>query len=153
MIRSIILWFPLFLCSTFAHSQWTSNTTINTLVADSEGGDMKAIGASDGSTYIVFWKVVAAPTNYELRMQVLDSSGLQQLGNDGVLVSDQIPMSTFTVIWSVEVDSNDNLYVGVTGTGDESGHAFKLDLEGNHLWGSAGVNLGIGYSVKISPFN
>ncbi len=52
------------------NAQWTTETDVNTLVVDSEGGDMKAIGASNGKTYVVFWKVVAPPTNYELRMQV-----------------------------------------------------------------------------------
>ena len=37
-----------------AIAQWNSNTEINTLVVDSEGGDMKAIGAGDGKTYVVF---------------------------------------------------------------------------------------------------
>lgn len=33
------------------NAQWTNDTDVNTLVADSEGGDMKAFGASDGMTH------------------------------------------------------------------------------------------------------
>jgi hypothetical protein len=136
------------------NAQWNTDTAVNTLVVDSEGGDMKAIGTSDGKTYVVFWKVVSAPTNYELRLQVLDVDGSQMLGNDGVLVSGTLPMSTFTVIWNIGIDENDNLYIGATGTGGgEPAYVFKLDSSGNHLWGSSGVNVGSGYAVTILPLS
>lgn len=135
-------------------AQWNPDTAMNTLVVDSNSGDMKAIGTSDGKTYVVYWKVVAAPTNYELRMQLLNADGTKALGTDGVLVSNTIPMSTFTVIWNIFVDSNDNLYIGATGTGGgEPAYAFKLDTDGNHLWGADGVNIGSGYSVSILPLS
>ena len=134
-----------------AHAQWTTETAVNTLVATSEGGDMKSMGTSDGQTYVVFWKTVAAPVNYELRLQVLDASGNKQLGDDGMLVSGNISMSTYTVIWSVTVDKDDNLYIGATGTGDGSGHVFKLDINGNPLWGADGVTFSDGYLVTVLP--
>jgi hypothetical protein len=62
-------------------------------------------------------------------------------------------MSTFTVTWSIAVDQDDNILVGVTGTGNETGYVFKLDAAGNHLWISSGVNVGIGYSLKILPLS
>lgn len=149
-LLTILLLFTFF----YSNGQWTTDTDVNTLVADSEGGDMKAIGASDGKTYVVFWKVVAAPVNYELRLQILDVDGTQLLGPDGILVSDSLPMSTFTVIWNIEIDSNDNLYIGVTGTGGgEPAFAFKLDGDGNHVWNPNGVNVGSGYAVTILPLS
>ena len=136
------------------NAQWTTDTVLNTLVADSEVGDMQAIGSSEGKTYVVFWKSVAPPVNYELRLQILDVDGLQLLGSDGMLVSDAIPMSTYTVTWSVVTDNEDNLYIGITGTGNgEPAFVFKLDTEGNHLWGSNGVNVGSGYSVTVLPLS
>ena len=135
-------------------AQWTTDTEVNTLVVDSEGGDMKAIGTLGGQTYVVFWKVVAPPVNYELRMQLLDTDGTQLLGSDGMLVSNTIPMSTFTVIWSIVTDTNDNIYVGVTGTGGgDPAYAFKMDTNGNHLWGSGGVNVGSGFAVTVLPLS
>lgn len=144
--------FLLLFTISLGHAQWTTDTDVNTLVANSEGGDMKAIGASDGKTYVVFWKSVAPPTNYELRMQVLDVDGMQLLGADGALVSNTIPMSTFTVIWSIAIDANNNLYIGATGTGGgDPAYAFKMDSAGNHLWGSEGINVGSGNIVTILP--
>ena len=136
------------------NAQWTNDTDVNTLVVDSEGGDMKAIGASDGKTFVVFWKVVPAPDNYELRLQVLDVDGTQMLGNDGILISDSIPMSTWTAIWSLTIDSDDNIYVGITGTGGgEPAYVFKMNSSGNHLWGANGINVGSGFSVTILPLS
>jgi len=136
------------------NAQWTSNTEINTLVTSSEGGDMKALGTSSGKTYVVYWKAVSAPTNYELRLQILDVDGFQLLGEEGMVVSDDIPMSTFTVIWNITTDEEDNLYIGLTGTGGgEPAYVFKLDDEGNNLWGSSGLQVGAGYSVTILPLS
>lgn len=133
-------------------AQWTTDTEANTLVSTLSSDDMKAIGASDGSTFIVFWHSVGAPENYELRLQVLNSAGEKMLGDEGVLVSDDLPMSTFTVLWNIEVDALDNLYIGVTGTGGgEPAFAFKMDLQGNRLWGPTGLTVGSGYAVKILP--
>mgnify|MGYP001590993961 FL=1 len=144
----------IFFFSITTNAQWTSNTDINTLVTNSEGGDMKALGTSSGKTYVVYWKAVSAPTNYELRLQILDVDGFQLLGEEGMLVSDEIPMSTFTVIWNITTDEEDNLYIGLTGTGGgEPAYVFKLDDEGNNLWGSSGLQVGAGYSVTILPLS
>lgn len=150
IMKKLTLFIALFMTVNI-NAQWTSDTEVNTLVAESLSQDMKAIGTSDGKTYVVFWKSVAPPTNYELRLQLLDASGNRQFGDDGMLISDNIPMSTFTVSWSVAVDANDNLYIGVTGTGDYSGRVFKLDTQGNQLWGANGITLSQAFQVIILP--
>jgi len=143
-----------FLTVFIASAQWTTETDVNTLVADSEALDMQAIGTADGQTYIVFWKNVGPPTNIELRLQILDTDGNQTLGNDGILVSDQLPMSTYTVLWDVKVDAENNLYIGVTGTGGgDPAFVFKMDTEGNHLWGANGVAVGNGNKVIVLPLS
>lgn len=148
-ITSILL---LLLYTITFYGQWTTDTDENTLVAsDTEGGDLQSVGTSDGKTFVVFWKTVPAPVNYELRVQLLDTDGTQLFGTDGMLVSDVVPMSTHTVVWSITIDSDDNLYIGVTGTEDNSAYAFKMNTNGDHLWGDDGVALGTGNTVKILP--
>ena len=71
------------------NAQWTTDTDVNTLVVESESSDMKAIGTSDGQIYVVFWKSVAAPANYELRLQLLDALGNRQFGDDGILLGNK----------------------------------------------------------------
>ena len=156
-MKTIINYLLLLLISFFpisTNAQWTSDTDINKLVTNSESGDMKALGMMSGKTYVVYWKAVAAPINYELRLQILDVDGFQLLGEEGMLVSDEIPMSTYTVIWNITIDSEDNLFIGVTGTGSgEPAYVFKLDDEGNNLWGSSGIQVGSGYSVTMLPLS
>lgn len=152
-MKTIITLFTL-LTVFVAQAQWTTETDMNTLVAESEALDMQAKGTSDGMTYVVFWKNVGAPTNIELRMQILDADGNQTLGTDGMLVSDQIPMGTFTVLWNMVVDADDNLYIGVTGTGGgDPAYVFKFDSDGNSLWDSNGVNVSSGNKVTILPLS
>jgi Secretion system C-terminal sorting domain len=151
-MKSTITFLVLFVTS-FLNAQWTNDTAVNTLVATSVSGDMQSIGTSDGKTVVVFWKVVASPTNYELRMQKINADGSQAFGADGVLISNTLPMSTSTNIWSINSDTNDNVYIGVTGTTDQSGHVFKVDPNGTNLWGNAGINLGIGNLVTTKPLS
>ena len=134
-----------------AFAQWTTDTDVNTLVVESESGDLKAIGTSDGQTYVVFWKNVGAPTNFELRLQLLSASGERQLGDDGILLGANLPMSTWTAIMILAIDDQDNLYVGATGTEDFSSHAYKVNQSGTLLWGDEGITLGEGAMVTILP--
>jgi len=142
-----------FLASLTLHAQWTPLTDVNTEVATSNTDDMKVLGTVNGKTVSVFWKVVGSPVNYELRMQVLNNQGVKQLGPDGVLVSNNMSMSTSTAIMKLAVDQNENVYIGATGTNGGIGFAFKLDINGNHLWGANGINLGGGYVVTILPLS
>ena len=153
MKRNLLLIAMLAIVS-WTNAQWTTETDVNTLVSTAASDDMKALGTSTGMTYVVFWKPVAPPTNYELRMQVLDFGGNRMLGDEGILVSNTLPMSTFTVIWNIVLDADDNIYIGVTGTGGgDPAYVFKLDTSGNHLWDSNGVNIGSGNLVTVLPLS
>ena len=134
-----------------AQAQWTSDVEANTLAGSSAMDIVKALSASDGSTLIVYWTSVGPPTNIELRIQRLDLEGVPTYGVDGMTVSTAIDMSTSTAIATAVLDAEDNLYIGVTATGDEEGHVFKLDLQGNHLWPLDGVTFPGGYSISILP--
>jgi len=132
-----------------AITEWTTDTDVNTLVTEVVSEDMKAIATSDGQTYVVFWKNVGEPLNYELRLQLLNAAGDRQFGDDGMLISNSIPMASFTMVWSIAIDANDNLIVGLTGTGDYSGRIFKIDTEGNLLWGSDGIVISSAVNIKL----
>ncbi len=146
--------FPAFLLLAQAtQAQWTSDAEANTLAAASAMDIFKALSRSDGSTVIVYWMPVGPPANIELRVQRLDADGMPAYGADGMLVSPDIDMSTSTAIATAVMDAEDNLYIGVTATGDEEGHVFKLDPQGNHLWPSGGVTFPGGYSISILPLS
>lgn len=133
-------------------AQWTPETDVNTLVADSDVVVMEARGTSGGQSYVVFWRNAAPPVNMELRLQVIDAEGNQKLGSEGILVSDEIPMSTSTSLWDIKIDAEDNLYIGVSGTGAGTlAYVFKMNINGDHLWDVANANIGSGNKVIIMP--
>lgn len=151
-MKRITLLFALVVCFS-VRGQWVSDTATNTLVANSVSDDAKSIGTSDGKTFIVFWKTVAEPINYELRLQLLDAAGNRQFGDDGMLVSNSIPMSTFTYVWKLNIDKNDNLYISVTGSGTGNpGYVFKIDPSGNQAW-PTGLSLGSGLVPTVLPLD
>lgn len=136
------------------NAQWTTDTAVNTLVADVINFDQYVVKCPNGSTYVVFWKQVPAPGNFELRVQLLDVNGVRQFGPEGMLINNTVPMGTFTVVSGVVGDSKNNLYVAVTGTLNPSNppiFAYKINQAGNMLWGPNGISVGNGYWPTILP--
>ncbi len=154
-MKTLNLLIVLMLLSIITNAQWTTNTDVNTQVStyESENQDFKSVSLDAGRTAIVFWKEVTTGGNYELWLQILDADGNKELGAEGSLISNTIPMSTFVNSWTLTTDINNNIYIGVTGTDGAIGIAFKLDNNGAHLWPSEGVNLGSGYSLTILPLS
>ncbi|MGX7666218.1 T9SS type A sorting domain-containing protein [Flavobacterium pedocola] len=151
-MKKITLLLFVLLTSLSGKAQWTTDTAVNTLVADVINLDQKVVKCPNGSTYVVFWKQVAAPANFELRVQLLNANGVAQFGTEGMLISNTIPMGSFTSIMKATGDSKDNLYIGVTGTGTGTpAYAFKINQTGTMLWGANGISLGSGYVVTILP--
>lgn len=131
-------------------AQWNPALDQNLLIT-SVGGSSFAETMSDGKTYIGFWKSVPAPVNFELWVQILDQNGNKQLGPNGIKVTDQIPMGTYTVVEKTAVDTSDNLYIGVTGTGAGTpGYIFKITPQGISEW-PTGISLGEAYLPTILP--
>lgn len=133
-------------------SQWNPMVDQNLLVTSANGSSF-AETMSNGKTYIGYWKSVPAPVNYELWVQILDQNGNKQLGSNGIKVTDQIPMGTYTVVEKTAVDASDNLYIGVTGTGAGTpGYVFKITPQGTSEW-PAGISLGEAYLPTILPLS
>lgn len=146
-----LLYFLLF-STISAFAQWTDQTDVNTMVSLASTSDMQAIGTSDGKTYVAFWHEVPAPVNYEMRLQLLDAQGNPLFGPGGKLVNNIVPMSTFTVIWSIAIDKDDNVYIGFNGSGaGNEAYVHKISPEGTQLWGDTGAHVGSGFDVKVLP--
>lgn len=153
-MKSALLFLICCLASGSLLAQWTTDTEINTTVASSATGDMMSVGTSDGKTYVAFWHDVPAPQYYEMRLQLLDENGNRLFGEEGMLVNNTVPMSSFTTLWSVTVDRENNVYIGFNGTdGGNPVHVHKISPEGTQLWGAAGINPGSGFDPKILPLS
>lgn len=150
MKNTILLLFSA-LCSAL-HAQWTPNTALNTLAANVNTDDMMTVATDDGRTYIAFWAPVSGPTYYELRLQLLDTSGTPQFGPNGMIVDNTIGMSTSTSLWDMAVDNTNNVYLGITGTGGNGdARVHKVSPSGTKQWGTNGITLGQGYCVRLLP--
>lgn len=133
-------------------AQWNAALDQNLLVTSPNGSSFAA-ATSDGKTYIGYWKSVPAPVNFELWVQLLDRNGNKQFGPTGIKVSDQIPMGTYTVVEKTAVDTSNNLYIGVTGTGAGTpGYVFKITPQGASAWPN-GISLGEAYLPTILPLS
>lgn len=151
MKKLLTLFVTLSLCFT-GKAQWNPVLDQNLLVSK-PGGSSFAATTSDGKTYIGYWKKAPAPVNFELWIQILDKQGNKQLGADGIKITDQIPMSTYTVVENTAVDASDNLYIGVTGTGaGNPGYVFKITPQGISQWPN-GISLGEAYLPTILPLS
>lgn len=151
-MKNTTLTLTLLLFNALCFGQWTNQTDVNTLVADSETGDVQSIGTSDGKTYIAFWKNVPDPVNYEMRLQLLDAEGNRLFGPEGMLVNGVVPMSTFTTTWSIAIDADNNVYLSFNGSGAGNPvYAHKISPQGEQLWGPNGINPGAGFDSKVLP--
>ena len=136
------------------HAQWTEDTAQNTLISSLTAPDLKILPGPDGSTYIAFWHEVPSPQNYELRLQKIDSAGIAQFGQEGMLIDASTAMSTFLVTWDMKADRAGNIYIGITGTG--SGNpavVHKISPQAEQPWGPTGINIGSGYDLKLLPLS
>jgi len=137
-----------------SHAQWTPQTDINTMVSNARTGDIQSVGTSDGKTWVVYWKEMPAPQNYEMRCQLLDANGIQLFGPDGMLVNNVVPMSTYTTLWSIAIGPEDNLFIGMNGSDvGNTAYVHKISTAGTQLWGSTGVVIGAGYDVRLLPLS
>ncbi len=151
------LFFALF-CYLSVNAQWTNQFAINTPVATVQSNQAytETISTNNGGTYVVFWKNAGDTINYDyqLRVQLIDANGNRQFGDNGMLVSGQIPMISYTVKTLVSIDDNNNLYIGASGTAAGTpAYMFKITPSGVNVWGQQGINIGSGYLVNVLPVN
>lgn len=143
MIRifTILLLSLLFCQHSFA--QWTNDITVNTEVSDIAGSEQSvpySVTTSNGLTYISWFDNSSGA--YQLRMQLLDAKGNKLWKADGNIISDK-PQNSAIYRYDLKLDNNDNAIVAFQDerTGVLQIVAYKIDQNGNNLWGSDGVQL------------
>jgi hypothetical protein len=130
--------------TTFCQAQWVTNPLINTEVKDSLGPEESVplqATTSDGSTYIAYFALYNG--SYQMRLQLLDDSGVKQFGPLGLLVSNQ-PQSTAVFRYDLKTDANDNAILAfqdIRTGGNLHVVVYKIDKLGNFMWGNNGIQL------------
>ena len=143
-IGSLLLIF-LFLFIAFpSHSQWTTNTALNTPVDPASNSNQPlSVTTSDGKTFISYYKQDGS--NYNMYLQLLDAQGVKQFGASGQLIS-SFPSGSATFVYHLALDQYNNAIIGFQDerTGVQACVAYKVTTTGSHLWGNNGVVLGSG---------
>ncbi len=136
------------------HAQWTTDTAVNTEVGSLPNIVINAISTTDGKTYVVYWKKLETPPYNEVWLQVLDSLGNKELGPNGVLVSNNVGQVIGPInvapLSSAATDVEENLIIGVASFEGDC-RIFKMDIQGNHLWGQDGIIVPDAGMVTLLP--
>jgi len=130
--------------STFTMAQWTTNTQLNTEVKDSLGLEETTpltATTDDGFTWVSYF--AGYNGNYQMRLQLLDTAGTRLFGSNGLLVSNQ-PQSSALFRYDLKSDAAGNAIVAfqdIRTAGTLQVVAYKIDRQGNFVWGNNGIQL------------
>lgn len=134
----------LFLLPSLLLGQWSPDSTQNLTICDLSGEQVlpKMVPTSDGGCFISWFDTRSG--SYCVYLQRLDYQGVPQLGDDGILVSDQ-PQMSWIVDYSMAVDGSDNAVLAFSdernGSGELDVSVYKVSSTGEFLWGNDGICL------------
>jgi hypothetical protein len=150
--KNLLLLVALLLTASVSFAQWTDDYGVNTLVCNSTTGDVQTIGTNDGKTWVIYWDGDYSFADLTLYVQLLDVDGNRMFGDNGMIVNDIAPMTTYTAVRSEAVDDSGNLYVSFTATENGDGYLHKISPEGEQLFGENGVIIGGDiWGTKLAP--
>ncbi len=134
----------LFLLPSLLLGQWSPDSTQNLTICDLSGEQVlpKIVPTSDGGCFISWFDTRSG--SYCVYLQRLDYQGVPQLGDDGILVSDQ-PQMSWIVDYSMAVDGSDNAVLAFSdernGSDELDVSVYKVSSTGEFLWGEDGICL------------
>ncbi len=140
----------LYLCLaiTALFSQWSSSPE-NPIIMGS-GIQPQMAASSDGSLFIAWLN----DSNFHVYLQLLNSEGIAQFNDDGLLVSNH-PNETWIAVFhlNLAIDSEGNVILSFvdTRTGSWNAFAYKISPNGDFLWGVDGIQLSFNSTGNISP--
>lgn len=123
-----------------AAAQWTSDASVNTLVAGGAGAQEVPIvrPAADGGVW-VFYFDNGGGSGYKPTMQRLDAGGTPVLPGNGVVLANRTNTAVFT--FDCDVDAGGNAYAVFddNSSGTNQVTVQKVEPDGDLPWGAAGV--------------
>lgn len=145
MVLLIVQSLPLF-------SQWVNDPSVNTLIGSGAQLECPMIATDPyGNSFVSYWKSING--FYNLRLQKVDIDGIPLWGPEGMLISNQDTVQTFTTYYDVGIDREGNtlLIYEDSRSGDADMYAYKVSPAGNMLWGVNGIRLSNGASFDLLP--
>lgn len=147
MKKLITLSVLLFMCATTLLSQWVSDPKVNTVIsANSSQCLVKAKQTMNGKFFVSWLKWENGMHAY-IKLQLLDKDGNAQWEEGGIYISKH-PTATWTSDYSLDVTPDGCAIIAHSdsrtdpdGRNDFKPYAYKIDQEGNQLWGLDGIAL------------
>ncbi|MFN0137973.1 MAG: hypothetical protein ACKVS9_17865 [Phycisphaerae bacterium] len=125
-----------------AYAQWTSDASVNTVVADGSGDQQVPLikPTTDGGVWVFFYDN-GAGTGLKPTMQRLNPDGTRALAGNGVVLANRTNTATFTS--DIEVDASGNVYAifDDNSSGTNRVTVQKVEPSGNLPWGATGVQI------------
>jgi Leucine-rich repeat (LRR) protein len=138
----------LFFIATFISAQWSTDPAAPQSLGS--GVQAQVVATSDGGVYVAW----LSDGNYHVYLQRMNALGEPQLGDGGMVVSDQ-PNSSWIAVhhMNLAVDGNDNAIISTldTRTGIWQVYVYKIAPDGSMPWGTDGLALSVLGSENISP--
>ena len=162
-LRTVLILGTALLLSSAAHAQWTSDATLNTVIAGGSTDQLlpKVAPTADGGCYVSWYAAAAGPAYWNVRLNRLDASGAALWGPDGILVSDKAnpaPAGSAvlgaTVDYDLKVDSSGNALIVLTDTRLNTARdvfAYRVSPAGVHEWSAEGRTLSNNSNFEKDP--
>ena len=144
-IRQLMMFFflSIFVLSTgTVFAQWSSDSGANLPLGDGDGEQVVPHLAisTDNSCYTGWYDNKSG--NYDVALQLLSPDGTEMWAHGGLMVSTH-PQNSWVMDWSLISDSAGNAIVAFADIrgGNSNIHVYKIDPDGNFIWGADGIDI------------
>ena len=152
------IWLLLLLVSTLAQAQWVNDPAINTTVFDGDGYKyVPKIAEANNGNYFISWfgtSTYNSDDNINMNITLFDHNG-NELWNDGHIILSDHPQNSWVDDYSLTTDKDGNAILVFSDTRNEDYQkdvfVYKINQEGENLWGEDGIELTIPESGEFNP--
>jgi hypothetical protein len=145
------LWIVFLSLSLFSYAQWTDNAGINTIINSYPGSKYvpKVVVTPEGN-YFFSW--YGGSGNLDMNLAYFDHDGFEIWPNGALKVSTH-PQNSWVDDYFLAADSEGNALVVFSDIrdGTKSVVVYKIDAEGNHVWGEDGIFFSLLNSDEFQP--
>jgi len=135
-------------------AQFNGDPNVNTVVRDFPGmnsGVSRIATAPNGKSFVV-WRQTNGSLAPQVRMQLIDSNGVRQWDSAGIIIDTLLGSASY--VDQLVVDKKGDALYTLTdqrnpGTFKNRAVIYKIDQQGNSLWGTNGIVL---YDTTTNPY-
>ncbi len=134
-------------------AQWSSDPAQNNAICDLTGEQAipKVVTGPTGDTYFGWFSNDSS--NYDVRLQRLDSQGNELWDHNGILISGH-PAMTWLTDWDMTVDADNHAiltFQDIRNAGNNNVYAYRIAPDGSFIWGADGLELSNSSAFDVSP--